>query len=106
MDIAGITSLRELGCIIKDCHLLITNDSGPMHIAAAVGTPLVALFGSTDPEATGPYGSPESVIHKKPPCSPCFKRECPFDHFRCMQDITVEEVAAQARELLRRINRV
>lgn len=100
MNLAGITSLRELACIIKDCDLLITNDSGPMHIAAAFDTPLIALFGSTDAQSTGPYGKPDAVIDKHASCSPCFKRVCPID-FRCMKEITVEEVAEKARELLR-----
>jgi heptosyltransferase II len=100
INLAGITSLRELACIIKDCDLLVTNDSGPMHIAAAFDTPLIALFGSTDEEATGPYGKPDAVINKHADCAPCFKRICPID-FRCMKKITVEEVAEKARELLR-----
>ncbi|MBX7066464.1 MAG: lipopolysaccharide heptosyltransferase II [Parachlamydiales bacterium] len=91
IDLAGVTSLRELACIIKDCSVLVTNDSGPMHIGAALGVPLVALFGSTDEELTGPYGQMESVIHKKVKCSPCFKRVCPID-FPCMKGISVEEV--------------
>lgn len=91
IDLAGVTSLRELACIIKDCTVLITNDSGPMHIGAALDVPLVALFGSTDEELTGPYGQKESVIRKKVQCSPCFKRVCPID-FRCMKQITVDEV--------------
>jgi len=100
MNLAGITSLRELMCIVRDCHVLVTNDSGPMHIGAAFGTPLVALFGSTDDKLTGPYGQPEAVIHKRPSCSPCFKRECPID-FRCMRGIEVEEVVDKVRRLLR-----
>lgn len=99
MNLAGVTSLRELACIIKDCNLLITNDSGPMHIGAAFGTPLIALFGSTDEEMTGPYGQKGSVIRKKVPCSPCFKRVCPID-FPCMKGIQVEEVVQRARDLL------
>lgn len=90
MNLAGITSLRELMALIKDCDLLLTNDSGPMHIAAALGTPIVALFGSTDDQATGPYQG-GVVINKRVACSPCFKRTCPID-FRCMLSITVEEV--------------
>lgn len=101
MNLAGVTSLRQLACIIKDCDLLVTNDSGPMHIAAAFDTPLVALFGSTDEEATGPYGKPDAVINKHAKCSPCFKRKCPID-FRCMKEIQVKEVANKSRELLRR----
>ncbi len=72
-----------------------------MHVADAFGTPLVALFGSTDEEKTGPYRQKESVVNKHVPCSPCFKRVCPID-FPCMKEISVEEVAFSARKLLRR----
>ncbi|MES2273710.1 MAG: lipopolysaccharide heptosyltransferase II [Chlamydiota bacterium] len=101
MNLAGITSLRELACLIKDCNVLITNDSGPMHIGAAFKTPIVALFGSTDERATGPYGQEAGVINKHVSCSPCFKRVCPID-FRCMKQITVEEVADKALSCLKR----
>jgi heptosyltransferase-2 len=97
MDLSGATSLRELMAAIELCDLLVTNDSGPMHIAAALGVPVVALFGSTDDRATGPYGQAEGVIHKRPRCSPCFQRKCPID-FRCMKEITVEEVVKKVRE--------
>lgn len=91
IDLAGVTSLRELACLIKDCDVLVTNDSGPMHIAAAFKTPLIALFGSTDDQVTGPYGQNKSVINKRVKCSPCFKRVCPID-FPCMKWISVDEV--------------
>ncbi len=91
IDLAGITTLRELACIIKDCDVLVTNDSGPMHIGAALGTPIVALFGSTDDTVTGPYNQSQSVINKRVKCSPCFKRTCPID-FPCMKEISVNEV--------------
>ncbi len=94
MDLSGITSLRELACIIKDCNVLVTNDSGPMHIAAAFRTPLVALFGSTDDAVTGPYASSGVVINKRVHCAPCFNRVCPID-FRCMEQIGVAEVLEQ-----------
>lgn len=97
IDLAGVTSLRELACLIKDCDVFVTNDSGPMHIAAAFKRPMVALFGSTDEELTGPYGQNESVIHKQVKCSPCFKRTCPID-FRCMNEISVDEVVAKVLE--------
>ncbi len=99
MNLAGVTSLRELACIIKSCDLLVTNDSGPMHIGAAFNIPLIAFFGSTDLEKTGPYGQSEAVIHKQVSCSPCFKRVCPID-FRCMREIEVDEVFARAQKLL------
>lgn len=90
INLAGLTSIRELCCLIKLCSILLTNDSGPMHIAAAVGTPLVALFGSTNDTATGPYKT-GIVIHKHVECSPCYKRVCPID-FRCMKRIEAHEV--------------
>lgn len=89
-NLAGLTTLRELASLIKLCKVLLTNDSGPMHIAAAVETPLVALFGSTNEIATGPYKT-GTVIHKHVDCSPCYKRVCPID-FRCMKRIETDEV--------------
>jgi heptosyltransferase II len=90
VSLAGKTSLRELLATIKLCDVFLTNDSGPMHVAAALERPLVALFGSTSDIATGPYGG-ATVIHKHVDCSPCFKRECPAD-FKCMQSISTKEV--------------
>lgn len=101
IDLAGVTNLRELACLIKDCNVLITNDSGPMHVADAFGTPVIALFGSTDPVLTGPYSQTENVIYKKVACSPCFKRVCPID-FRCMKYITVDEVSEKVLALLKK----
>lgn len=92
LNLAGKTSLRELLALIALCEAFLTNDSGPMHIAAALGTPLVALFGSTSDVKTGPYGDgPKIVIHKRVECSPCYKRVCPID-FRCMKRIETDEV--------------
>jgi heptosyltransferase-2 len=93
-SIAGQTSLRELCAVIKLCRVLLTNDTGPMHIATALGTPVVVPFGSTSPELTGPILSPgtrHQLIKSDALCSPCFLRECPID-FRCMNGITVERV--------------
>lgn len=90
INFAGRTSLREFISLINCCNLFLTNDSGPMHIAAALNVPLVALFGSTDDTCTGPYGS-GTVIHKHVECSPCYKRVCPID-FRCMTRISINEV--------------
>jgi heptosyltransferase II len=90
VSLAGMTTLKELVSIIKRCNLFITNDSGPMHIAAACKTPLVAIFGSTSDIVTPPYKH-GCVIHKHVSCSPCYKRVCPID-FPCMTSISVEEV--------------
>jgi heptosyltransferase-2 len=91
VDFVGKTSLLQLAALLERCHLLITNDTGTMHVAAAVNTPVVALFGSTPPDVTGPWGNQHRMISKEVSCSPCMKRTCPTDH-RCMDLITVEEV--------------
>jgi len=94
LNLAGETGLLELCAGLKFCRVLLTNDSGPMHVAAALGTPVVVPFGSTSPEQTGP-GLPGDTRHQilraNAPCSPCFLRECPVD-FRCMNGISVESV--------------
>ena len=91
IDFTGKTHLLQLGALLERCRLLVTNDTGTMHVASAVGTPIVAIFGSTDPVATGPWGDGHVVVRKEVSCSPCFKRVCPTDH-RCMEGITVDEV--------------
>jgi len=96
INLAGKTTLRELMGLLKLCRVLLTNDSGPMHLAAALGTPVVVPFGSTAPELTGPGlpGAPRHyLLQSDAPCSPCFRRTCPID-LRCMTGISVEEVAA------------
>jgi len=101
--VAGETTLRELLALMAQCHLIVTNDSGPMHLAAALGVPLVAIFGSTDERATGPLGARVRIVKHRVPCSPCGLRECPID-FRCLRDITVEEVFQATLELVKQWN--
>lgn len=98
INLAGKTSLRELMALIQTCHLFLTNDSGPMHVASALGIPLIALFGSTSDTTTGPYNGGH-VIHKRVPCSPCYRRECPID-FRCMTRIEVQEVYQEIQNII------
>ena len=93
-NLAGKTSLSELMALLKLCRVILTNDTGPMHVAAALGTPVVVPFGSTSPELTGPGlpGDPRNhLIKLDAPCAPCFLRECPID-FRCMNGISVDSV--------------
>lgn len=93
-NLAGKTSLRELMALLKRCQAFLTNDTGPMHVAAALGVTMVAIFGSTSPELTGPMSADESklkIVRADASCSPCFLRECPID-FRCMNGIGVERV--------------
>lgn len=98
INLAGKTSLRELMALIQCCSAFLTNDSGPMHIAAALGVPLLALFGSTNEIKTGPYPK-GTVLHKHVECSPCYKRICPID-FRCMKQIEVDEVYQELLKVL------
>jgi heptosyltransferase-2 len=98
-DLCGRTNLREAIALIEKCRLFITNDSGLMHVAAALDIPLVAIFGSTDPKATGPRNPRSWVVQSPVSCAPCFKRECPEDH-RCMKRISVDQVYAVVDTLL------
>lgn len=98
INLGGETTLRDLAYLYQRSSLLITTDSGPMHLAVAMGTPVVALFGPTNPNLTGPYGKEHTVILKELPCSPCFLKTC--DSMQCMRDITVEEVFQAVKERL------
>lgn len=99
IDVSGRTDLKEAIALIARCRLFISNDSGLMHVAGALGVPTVAVFGSTDPVATSPVGERSVVIHHDVPCGPCLKPVCPTD-FRCMEMIGVDEVFAAALALL------
>jgi lipopolysaccharide heptosyltransferase II len=90
-DLTGKTSLEDLMDLLSRISVLVTNDTGTMHLADFIGTPLVSIFGSTEPTFTGPRGSRSVVIRQKVECSPCFLRECPID-FRCMEEIPMDKV--------------
>ncbi len=96
---AGEMNLRELMAFIAHCSLYLTNDSGAMHIAAAMGTPLVAVFGSTDWVTTAPYSENARIVRAETECAPCLLRDCPIDH-RCMTRVTADMVHAAAARLL------
>jgi lipopolysaccharide heptosyltransferase II len=98
-DLVGKTTLAELIEQLTSCDLLLTNDTGTMHLAVFLGVPTVALFGSTEHRLTGPRGTAHRVVRHHVECSPCFLRECPID-FRCMHAIEVSEVVAAVREQL------
>ena len=94
INLVGRTSILQLGALLERCEVCLTCDSGPMHIAAAVGTPTVTLFGPTDPIRHRPYGSGHTVIEKPVSCRPCYKRSCHRQDtpYLCMQDIETAEV--------------
>ena len=96
---SGRTTVRQLMALIKRCRLFITNDTGPMHVAAAFGVPLVAIFGPTNPVTTSPYGPGHELVRHPVECSPCLLRECPIDH-RCMQGLGTDEVYGAAERQL------
>jgi heptosyltransferase-2 len=96
--LCGETSLAELVGVLTRLRLLLTNDSGPMHLAAALGVPTVAVFGSTDWRETAPVGALGRVVREEVACAPCLLRECPIDH-RCMTRVAADRVAQVALEL-------
>ena len=105
LNLAGTTSVRGLMALIRNCQLFVTNDSGPMHIAAAFGVPLVAIFGSTDHATTSPYTERAVIVRKDCDCAPCKLRECPSDH-RCMTAVTAADVITAAQQLLEKTSRI
>jgi heptosyltransferase-2 len=96
IDLTGKTAIAELPALLSRCQLFIGNDSGAMHVASAVGLPVVAIFGPTDPFGTAPVTPKCTIVQEKPYCSPCFLRRCPTDH-RCMTRVTTESVTVAAR---------
>lgn len=92
--------LGQLAGLLSHLDLLVTNDSGPMHLAAALGVPCVALFGPTDPRRTAPAGEGHRVLSTDRWCSPCFRRRCPLLHHRCLRDLGVDQVAAACEAIL------
>jgi heptosyltransferase I len=97
LNLAGRTTLADLASVLKAARLAVTADTGPMHLAAALGTPVAALFGPTAPWRTGPFGDGHEVVRSALPCSPCFRRQCPEP--RCLTDLPV----AAAQEAVEKI---
>jgi len=100
IDLSGKTSLGEAMALIERCDLFITNDSGLMHVAAALNVPLIGVFGSTNPITTGPLGRNSRIVQIPLECSPCLRPECPKGHLNCMEQINVEMVFKVVKEML------
>jgi len=100
LNLAGMTTLGGLMALVGMCGLFITNDTGAMHVASALGVPTLAVFGSTDPVATGPSGSRTRVVRNPVYCSPCLKRKCPLKHYKCLESVSVEDVYRAAVGML------
>lgn len=99
IDLTGKTAVADLPALLSQCQMFIGNDSGAMHVAAAVGLPVVAVFGPTDPLGTSPVTPRCTIVQEKPYCSPCFLRRCPTDH-RCMTRVTPDAVESAAKPWL------
>jgi heptosyltransferase I len=99
-DLSGKLSLVELASVLSQMDLVISNDSGPMHMAAAIGTPVLAVFGPTNPVRTGPYGNRHEVITQKLKCQPCYKRYCRFGNKSCLTGISSDTVVRKAIQML------
>jgi heptosyltransferase I len=100
LSLVGRVGLKGLTAVLREVDLVVTVDSGPMHIAAAVGTPVLALFGPTDPRRTGPLG-PGRVLRRDLPCSPCLARRCRIpEQYRCMRELELTEVLREVREVV------
>ncbi len=97
--LSGATTIRELMAAVKRCAVLLTNDTGPMHIASAFQVPVVAIFGPTDWRTTSPFGSAHTIVRQPVDCAPCLLRDCPIDH-RCMTGVTVDQVQEAATKQL------
>lgn len=100
MVLSGATTIRELMAAVKRCGVLVTNDTGPMHIGSAFGVPIVAVFGPTDWRTTSPSGAGHALIRHPVECAPCLLRECPIDH-RCMTGVSADQVYEAAAKLIR-----
>lgn len=99
-DLGGKTSIPETIALISRCGLFVGNDTGPMHIADALGKPIVAIFGPTDPVTTRPFGRDHEILRRPLECSPCLQRECPLGHHDCMRSIEVNEAFQACRRML------
>ncbi len=97
--LTGHTSLAQLVAVLSITDLIVTNDTGPAHIAAALERPTLVIFGPTDPTTTKPFSDTAEILRRPPACAPCMLRDCPIDH-RCMTAITPEEVYARAVRVL------
>ncbi|MBW1842382.1 MAG: lipopolysaccharide heptosyltransferase II, partial [Deltaproteobacteria bacterium] len=100
IDLSGRTRLGEAMALIERCRLFVTNDSGLMHVAAALNVPLIAVFGSTNSTTTGPWSKNSKIVQVPIPCSPCLKPECPEGHLDCMNKIDVDTIFNAAKTML------
>ncbi len=100
VNLAGKTSVSELFAVISECSAVACNDSGVMHVAAALKRPLLAFFGPTNAKATGPLGTKSIQLNRQLECAPCMKRTCPLHHHNCMKEISVEEAVEAVASLL------
>ncbi len=100
LDMTGKTSLKQAMALINCCDVFVTNDSGLMHVAAGLGTPSIAIFGSTDHIATGPYSKNSIILRREMECSPCMQTHCPQGHLKCLESISANDVYDEVAQML------
>ena len=100
VNMCGMTDLQELMMFIRFSRFMICNDSGIMHLGAALGKPGIAIFGSTDPTATGPISPEWLCLSERTECSPCFKHVCPFGHKKCMEQVSTDAIIEELKKAL------
>jgi heptosyltransferase-2 len=101
LNLSGKSGIDDLMCVLRGASAVVGNDSGPVHVSAAMGVPTVSIFGSTSPKWTAPRGRYSSVVAATAGCSPCFRKECPEGDYHCLTEITVDAVFAAATELIK-----
>jgi len=101
--LTGKTTLDQVVSVLATVDLIVTNDTGPAHIGAALGRPTIVIFGPTNPLTTRPFAPEAEILRQPPECAPCMLRDCPIDH-RCMTAITVDEVFEHSHALLKRVS--
>jgi len=104
-DLVGKTTMRELFAILASSGMVIGADSGPMHVAAALGRRVISLWGPTDPVRTGPYGNEDLIVQSKVPCAGCYRRVCPGLDNVCMSSISAEDVMLKVDKVVAECNR-
>lgn len=103
-DFVGKTTLKQTAALLKRCDLVISGDTGPLHLAVAMGTPVIGIYGAADPDRTGPYGNQKWIVRKDLPCSPCGRRKCPLKTLACLEELPVREVLEKVRNFTKTLH--
>jgi lipopolysaccharide heptosyltransferase II len=103
INLVGQTDLKQTAAVLERCDLVIGGDTGPIHLAVAMGTPVITLFGAANPQRTGPYGYTSWIVRKDLPCSPCGQRTCPLKTYACLEELRVDDVMEKVQSFLQNV---